>query len=52
MKNICKYLHGEILLELIICNERPILFYKYEHGNTPEMELYPPYNDSKNGILN
>lgn len=24
---------------------------KYEHANAPEMELYPPYNDSENGIL-
>ncbi len=27
VKNICKYLHGHIELNPIICNEKPILFY-------------------------
>lgn len=30
VKNICKYLHGRIDLNAIICNEKPILFYSKE----------------------
>lgn len=28
--NVCKFLHGEIELKTIICNEKPILFYSKE----------------------
>lgn len=30
IKNICTYLHGEINLKPIICNEKPLLFYSKE----------------------
>ena len=50
VKNICKFLHGEIDLKTIICNEKQILFYSKERYSGL-VEYKDKINELKNQLI-